>query len=157
VKYFLMYIWTLIYWVLGIVIVVGILIMSMNVSQMLTDSMLLHLIIAGTMGMGGIFVLLKPFIMLDKFLEAKASLDKEARINFFVFVTFVLISLAVFLTSIFFFNEWLERINDTVNRTTEDYFMIIFPLVLLIASIGSLIGSFNLYKKYKDTIKKKNE
>ncbi len=71
-----MYIWTLIYWGLGIVIVVGILIMSMNVSQMLTDSMLLHLIIAGIMGMGGIFVLLKPLIMLDKFLEAKAKVTE---------------------------------------------------------------------------------
>lgn len=152
-----MYIWKLIYWVLGIVIVVGTLIMSMNVSQSLTDSLLLHLIMAGTMGLGIIYVLLKPLIMLDKYIEAKVLLDKEARISFFVFVTFVIISLAVFLTSIFFFNEWLELINDTVNRTTEDHLTIIFPLVLLFASIGSLIGSLNLYKKYKETIKEENE
>jgi hypothetical protein len=66
-----------------------------------------------------------------------------------------LISIAVFIASIYLFKEWLELINDTVHRTLDDYFTIIFPLVLLIASIGSLIGSFKLYKKYKETIKGK--
>lgn len=149
-----MYIWKLVYLISIIAIVVGTLISVMNVSKMLTDSMVLQLIMAGTMWIAGSFILTKPFIMLDAFLEDKALLNKEARINFFVFVTFVLISLAVFFTSIYFFQEWLELINDTIHRTREDYFTIIFPLTLLIASIGSLIGSLKLYKKYKGTIER---
>ena len=154
-KYLLMYIWKLLYLIIGIVIVVGSLIFGMQASTMLTDFIILQIIIAGSMWVGISFILTKPLIMMDVFLEDKASLDKDARINFFVFATFVLISLAVFSTSIYFFKWWLELINDTINRTTEDYFTIIFPLVLFVTSVGSLIGSFGLYKKYKETIKRK--
>jgi len=150
-----MYIWKLTYLIIGISIVGAVVIFGMKAGKILTDFLVLQLIIAAAIWVSGSFILTKPFIMLDKFIENKASLDKEARINFFVFVTFVLISLAVFLTSIYFFNEWLELINDTVHRTLDDYFTIIFPLTLLFASIGSFIGSFKLYKKYKDTIKGK--
>ena len=138
-KYLLIYIWKLIYWAIGIVIVVGTLILGMKISKMLTDFMVLQLIMAMTMWIGENFILLKPLMILDKFLENKASLDKDARINFFMFGTFVLISIAVFSSSIYLFIEWLELINDTVNRNLDDYFTIIFPLVLFIASIGSLI------------------
>jgi predicted transporter len=154
-KYLLIYIWKLIYGIIGIVIVVGTLIMGMKISKLLTDFMVLQLIMAITMWIGGSFILLKPLVMLDKFLENKASLDKDARLNFFVFLTFVVISIAVFSASIYLFKEWVELINDTMNRNIDDYFTIIFPLVLLIASIGSLIGSFKLYKKYKETITRK--
>ena len=154
-KYPLIYTWKLIYLILGIVILVGTLIIGAEVSKMIPDFMILKMIVIGTIWVGGSYIFIKPLIMFDKLLEDKASLDKDARIEFFVFVTLVLISLAVFLASIYLFKEWLELINDTVNRTIDDYFTIIFPLVLFIASIGSLIGSFNLYKKYKDTIKSK--
>jgi predicted transporter len=154
-KYLLIYIWKLIYLAIGIVIVVGTLILGMKISKMLTDFMVLQLIMAMTMWIGGSFILLKPLTMLDKILENKASLDKDARLNFFLFVSFVLISVAVFIASIYLFKEWQELISDTMNRTLDDYFTIIFPLVLLIASIGSLMGSFKLYKKYKETIKEK--
>lgn len=154
-KYPLIYTWKLIYLILGIVILVGTLILGAEVSNMIPDFMILKMIVIGAIWVGGSYIFIKPFIMLDKLLEDKASLDKDARIEFFVFLTLVLISLAVFLASIYLFKEWLELINDTVNRTIDDYFTIIFPLVLFIASIGSLIGSFNLYKKYKDTIKSK--
>jgi hypothetical protein len=151
-KYLLIYIWKLGYGIIGIVLVVGALILGMKISKMLTDFIGLQLIIAGAIWIGVIFIVLKPLRMMDKFLEEKASLDQDTRITFFLFVTFVLISLAVFLASIFFFNEWLELINDTIHRTLDDYFTIIFPLVLLIASIASFIGTFNLYKKYKDKV-----
>lgn len=154
-KYLLIYIWKLIYGIIGIVIVVGTLIMGMKISKLPTDFMVLQLIMAIAMWIGGSFILLKPLVMLDKFLENKASLDKDARLNFFVFLTFVVISIAVFSASIYLFKEWLELINDTMNRNIDDYFTIIFPLVLLIVSIGSLIGSFKLYKKYKETITRK--
>lgn len=154
-KYPLIYTWKLIYLILGIVILVGTLILGAEVSNMIPDFIILKMIAIGTIWVGGSYIFIKPFIMLDKLLEDKASLDKDARIEFFVFVTLVLISLAVFLASIYLFKEWLELINDTLNRTIDDYFTIIFPLVLFIASIGSLIGSLNLYKKYKDTIKSK--
>ena len=154
-KYLLIYIWKLIYLILGIVILVGTLIFGVEISKMIPDFMILKMIAIGTIWVGGSYILIKSFNMLDKFLEAKASLDKDARIEFFVFVTLVLISLAVFSASIYLFKEWLELINDTVNRTLDDYFTIIFPLVLFVASIGSLIGSFNLYKKYQDTVKRK--
>ena len=154
-KYLLIYIWKLIYGIIGIVIVVGTLIMGMKISKLPTDFMVLQLIMAIAMWIVGSFILLKPLVMLDKFLENKASLDKDARLNFFVFLTFVVISIAVFSASIYLFKEWLELINDTINRNIDDYFTIIFPLVLFIASISSLIGSFKLYKKYKETIKRK--
>ncbi len=156
-KYLLIYIWKLIYLAIGIVIVVGTLILGMKISKMLTDFMVLQLIMAMTMWIGGSFILLKPLTMLDKILENKASLDKDARLNFFLFVSFVLISVAVFIASIYLFKEWQELISDTMNRTLDDYFTIIFPLVLLIASIGSLMGSFKLYKKYKETYQRKRD
>lgn len=154
-KYLLMYIWKLTFGIIGIVIVGGTIIFGMKVSKMFTDFALLQLMIAAAMWIGGSFILTKPLIVLDRYLEDKASLDKDARINLFVFITFVLISLAIFLTSIHFFKEWWELINDTVHRTTDDYYTIIFPLTLLVVSIGSFLGSFKLYKKYKDTIKRK--
>ena len=154
-KYPLIYIWKLIYLILGIVVLVGTLILGTEVSKMIPDFMILKMIVIGTIWVGGSYIFIKPLIILDKFLEDKVSLDKDARIEYFVFLTLVLISLAVFSASIYLFKEWLELINDTVNRTIDDYFTIIFPLVLFIASIGSLIGSFKLYKKCKDMIKSK--
>lgn len=154
-KYLQIYIWKLIYGIIGITIVVGSLILGMKISKMLTDITLLQLILAMTMWIGASFILLKPLMMLDKILENKASLDKDARLNFFMFGTFVLISIAVFSSSIYLFIEWLELINDTVNRNLDDYFTIIFPLVLFIASIGSFMGSFKLYTKYKKMIQNK--
>ena len=155
-QYFLMYMWKLTYWISGIVIVVGIFIMGMDISKIFIANKFLQLIVAIVMWIGGSFIVFKPLSMLDKLLENKVTLDKDARLNFNVFVTFALISLAVFFASIYTFNMWLERINN-INRTLDDYFMIIFPLVLLVSSIGSLIGSFNLYKKYKNTIKRKEK
>jgi len=148
--------WKLTYWTSGIVIVVGIFIMGMDISKIFIANKFLQLIVAIVMWIGGSFIVFKPLSMLDKLLENKVTLDKDARLNFNVFVTFALISLAVFFASIYTFNMWLERINN-INRTLDDYFMIIFPLVLLVSSIGSLIGSFNLYKKYKNTIKIKEK
>jgi len=151
-KYLLMYFWKLIYLIIGIIAVVGIAITGMNTSKLLIDSMLLQLVLAGAIWVGGSFIVLKPFSIIDSFLTHKASLDKDASLNFFMFMTFVLISLGVFLASIHLFMEWIELINDTVNRTLDDYFTIIFPMVLFIASIGTFIGSFKLYKKYKESI-----
>ncbi|MEN8727916.1 MAG: hypothetical protein ABF276_08140 [Sulfurovum sp.] len=153
-QYFLMYMWKLIYWVSGIVIVVGIFIMGMDISKMFIENKVLQLIVAIVMWIGGSFIVLKTLSMLDKLLEDKVSLDKDARLNFNVFVTFVLISIAVFFASIYTFNMWLALIND-INRTLDDYFMIIFPIVLFIASIASFLGSFKLFKKYEETIKRK--
>jgi len=147
-----MYFWKLIYLIIGIIGVVGIAITGMNTSKLLIDSMLLQLVLAGAIWVGGSFIVLKPLSMIDSFLTYKASLDKDASLNFFMFMTFVLISLGVFLASIHLFMEWIELINDTVNRTLDDYFTIIFPMVLFIASIGTFIGSFKLYKKYKESI-----
>jgi len=132
--------------------VVGIAISGMEASKMITDFMLLQLVIAGMIWIGGSFIVLKPLSMIDRFLDQKASLDKDARLNFFLFLTFVLISIGVFSASIYLFKEWNELINDTVNRTLDDYFTIIFPLVLFIASVGTFIGSFKLYKKYEESI-----
>jgi len=146
-----MYIWKLIYFITAIIIVIGTFFFGVEVAKMIPDFFILQALVIGAIWAGGSYILTKPLIMLDKLLEDKASLDNDARISFFVFVTLVLISLAVLLASIFLFNEWLELINDTINRTISDYFTIIFPLVLLVSSIGSLIGSFNLYKKYKKT------
>ena len=153
-QYFLMYMWKLIYWVSGIVIVVGIFIMGMDISKMFIENKVLQLIVAIVMWIGGSFIVLKTLSMLDKLLEDKVSLDKDARLNFNVFVTFVLISIAVFFASIYTFNMWLALIND-INRTLDDYFTIIFPIVLFIASIASFLGSFKLFKKYEETIKRK--
>ena len=154
-KYLLMYIWKLTYFITAIIIVIGTFFLGVEVAKMMPDFFILQALVIGAIWAGGSYILAKPLIMLDKLLEDKASLDNDARISFFVFVTLVLISLAVLLASIFLFNMWLELINDTINRTIDDYFTIIFPLVLLISSIGSLIGSFNLYKKYKNMIKRK--
>jgi len=132
--------------------VVGIAITGMNTSKLLIDNMLLQLVLAGAIWVGGSFIVLKPLSMIDSFLTHKVSLDKDASLNFFMFMTFVLISLGVFSASIHLFMEWVELINDTVNRTLDDYFTIIFPMVLFIASIGTFIGSFKLYKKYKESI-----
>jgi len=153
-QYFLMYMWKLIYWISGIAIVVGILIMGMDASKMFIENKFLQLIVAIMMWVGGSFMVLKPLSILDKLFEDKLTLDKDARLNFNVFVTFVLISMAVFFASIYTFNMWLGLIND-VNRTLDDYFTIIFPMVLFIASIASLLGSFKLFKKYEETIKRK--
>ncbi len=154
-KYLLMYIWKLTYFITAIIIVIGTFFLGVEAAKMIPDFFILQALVIGAIWVVGSYILAKPLIVLDKLLEEKASLDNDARISFFVFVTLVLISLAVLLASIFLFNEWLELINDTINRTIDDYFTIIFPLVLLISSIGSLIGSFNLYKKYKNTIKGK--
>jgi len=153
-QYFLMYMWKLTYWISGIAIVVGILIMGMDISKMFIENKFLQLIVAIVMWIVGSFIVLKPLSMLDNLLEDKVSLDTDARLNFNVFVTFVLISMAVFFASIYTFNMWIELIND-VNRTLDDYFTIIFPMVLFIASIASLLGSFKLFKKYEETIKRK--
>jgi|GEM_PF-4846777 len=153
-KYLQMYIWKLIYIIMGIVIVVGSLILSMQLAKMMTGLMILQLVLAGILWVVGTFIVLKPLMMIDKLLVSKASLDKDARLNFFMFMSFVLISLAIFLASIYLFNEWWELINDTVHRTLDDYFTIIFPLVLLIASVGTFIGSFKLYKKYQELMRR---
>jgi hypothetical protein len=152
-KYLLVYIWKLLYLMIGMTTVVGSLIFGMQLSKMLIDIKLLQLMIAMAMWVGVSFIVLKPLMLFDKLLVNKASLNKDARLNFFLFVTFVLISIAIFFASIYLFNEWFELINDTVNRTLDDYFTIIFPVVLLIASIGTFIGSFKLYKKYEKAIK----
>ena len=154
-KYLLMYFWKLTYFIIGIFAVVGIAITGMNTSKMITESMLLQLLLAGVIWIGGSFLVLKPLSMIDTFLTQKASLDKDASLYFFMFMTFVLISIGVFSSSIYLFNEWLELINDTVNRTLDDYFTIIFPLVLFIASMGTFAGSFKLYNKYDTSIKGK--
>lgn len=148
-----MYIWKLIFLITGIAIVVGSLIMGMQLSKVFTDIKVLQLLMAVVMWIGGSFILLKPLGILDRFFEDKVSLDKKARLHFFLFMTFILISLAVFSSSLYLFKEWLELINDIVHRTLDDYFTIIFPLVLLIASIGTFIGSFKLYKRYKESVK----
>lgn len=153
-KYFQLYIWKLIYLIMGIVIVVGGLILGMQLSKMIIEIKLLQLVIAIVMWIVASFILLKPLTMLDKFFVGRASLNKDARLNFFLFMTFILISVGVFLASIYLFNEWYELINDTVHRTLDDYFTIIFPLVLLIASVGTFIGSFKLYKRYQEIIRK---
>ena len=152
-NYLLMYIWKLLYFIIGIGIVVGGLILGMQLSKMIIEIKILQLIIAVVMWIVGSFVLLKPLIMLDKRLVSSASLDKDARLYFFMFMTFVLISIGVFTASIYLFNEWYELINDTVHRTLDDYFTIIFPMVLFIASVGTFIGSFKLYRKYELIIK----
>ena len=156
-NYLLLYLWKVIYGIISIVIIIGTMILGVKVPEIiggLAQSPLFFIIIVGTIWIGGSYLLIKPLTISDKLLEAKASLDKEARVEFFVFATFVLISLAVFLASIYLFQEWLELINDTVHRTLDDYYTIIFPIVLFIASIGSFKGSFNLYAKYKDTVKR---
>jgi hypothetical protein len=140
---------------MGIILVVGIAISGMKMSKMLTDHSILQIVIVASIWIGGSFIVLKPLSMIDTYLTQKASLNSDARLYFFMFMTFVLISLGVFSASIYLFNEWLELINDTVNRTLDDYFTIIFPLVLFIASIGTFIGSFKLYKKYDTSIKGK--
>ena len=152
-NYLLMYIWKLLYFIIGIGIVVGGLILGMQLSKMIIEIKILQLIIAVVMWIVGSFVLLKPLIMLDKRLVSSASLDKDARLYFFMFMTFVLISIGVFTASIYLFNEWYELINDTVHRTLDDYFTIIFPMVLFIASVGTFIGSFKLYRKYEMILK----
>ena len=152
-KYLQMFIWKLLYWIIGIIIVVGGLILSMQVSKMYTDLIILQLIMAVIMWMVGGYIILKPLSMLDRFFVNKALLNKDALLYFFLFMAFVIISLGVFLASIYLFKEWLELINDTVHRTLDDYFTIIFPLVLLIASIASLKGSFKLYETYKNKLK----
>ena len=152
-NYLLMYIWKLLYFIIGIGIVVGGLILGMQLSKMIIEIKILQLIIAVVMWIVASFVLLRPLMMLDKRLVNSASLDKDARLYFFMFMTFVLISIGVFTASIYLFNEWLELINDTVHRTLDDYFTIIFPLVLFIASVGTFIGSFKLYRKYEMIIK----
>ena len=155
-KYLLMYVWKLTYFLTAIIIVIATFFLGVEVAKMIPDFFILQALVIGAIWAGGSYILSKPLIMLDKLLEDKASLDNDARISFFVFMTLVLISLAILLASIYTFNMWLERINN-INRTLDDYFMIIFPLVLLVSSIGSLIGSFNLYKKYKNTIKIKEK
>ena len=152
-NYLLMYIWKLLYFIIGIGIVVGGLILGMQLSKMIIEIKILQLIIAVVMWIVGSFVLLKPLIMLDKRLVSSASLDKDARLYFFMFMTFVLISIGVFTASIYLFNEWYELINDTVHRTVDDYLTIIFPMVLFIASVGTFIGSFKLYRKYEMILK----
>jgi len=152
-NYLLMYIWKLLYFIIGIVIVVGGLILGMQLSRMIIEIKILQLIIAVVMWVVASFVLLKPLMILDKRLVSSASLEKDASLYFFMFMTFVLISIGVFTASIYLFNEWLELINDTVHRTLDDYFTIIFPLVLFIASVGTFIGSFKLYRKYEMIIK----
>ena len=147
-KYLLMYVWKLLYLIIGIIIVVGSLILGMPLSKMIIEIKIVQLIIAMVIWIAGSFIVLNPLMMLDKKVVTKASLDKDARLNFFLFMTFVLISIGVFIASIYLFNEWLELINDTMHRTLDDYFTIIFPLVLFIASIGTLIGSFKLYRKF---------
>lgn len=148
-KYLLMYIWKLLYWISGIILVVGLLIFAMNISKMVTDSLVLQPILAIAMWIGVSFLVLKPLRILDHFLEQKVSLDKGARLNFFMFVTFVLISIAIFCGAIYTFILWLDLMNDTVNRSLDDYWTLIFPLVLFSASVASLLGSFKLYKKYE--------
>ncbi|HEY9129609.1 MAG TPA: hypothetical protein VIN02_07225 [Sulfurovum sp.] len=154
-KYLFTYFWKLLYFIIGIIVVVGITISGMKISKMLTDQSILQLLMAVIIWISGSFIVLKPLSMIDTFLTQKASLDTDARLYFFMFMTFVLISVGVFTASIYLFNEWLELINDTVNRTLDDYFTIIFPLVLFIASIGTFAGSFKLYKKYNTSIKEK--
>ena len=102
-KYPLIYTWKLIYLILGIVVLVGTLILGTEVSKMIPDFMILKMIVIGTIWVGGSYIFIKPLIILDKFLEDKVSLDKDARIEYFVFVTLVLISLAVFSASIYLF------------------------------------------------------
>ena len=119
-NYLLMYIWKLLYFIIGIGIVVGGLILGMQLSKMIIEIKILQLIIAVVMWIVGSFVLLKPLIMLDKRLVSSASLDKDARLYFFMFMTFVLISIGVFTASIYLFNEWYDLINDTVHRTLDD-------------------------------------
>lgn len=152
-KYLLVYLWKLLYLITSVIIVVGGLIVAMKLSKTLIDVKLLQLIMALVMWVVGSFILLKPLSLFDRSLEQKTSLDKDARLNFFLFMTFVLISLGVFLASLYLFKEWIELINDTLHRTLDDYFTIIFPLVLLVASVGTFIGSFKLYKKYEDRLK----
>ncbi len=154
-QYFLMYVWKLIYWISALVIIVGMLMMGMNISKVFISSMALQPIIAIAMLIGGSFIVLKPLSMLDKMIENKVSLDKDARLNFNIFVTFALISIAIFFASIYTFNMWLERINDVANRNLDDYSMIIFPLVLFIASIASFLGSFKLFKRYDEILRRK--
>lgn len=154
-QYFLMYVWKLIYWIFASVIIAGMLMLGMNISKMLIHSMVLQPIIAIAMLIVGSFIVLKPLSMIDKLIEAKVSLDKDARLNFNIFVTFALISIAVFLASIYTFDMWLERMNDVANRNLDDYSMIIFPLVLFIASIASFLGSFKLFKRYDEMVKRK--
>ena len=153
-KYLQMYIWKLIFLITGITIIVGSLILGMQLSKILTDIKVLQLLMAVLIWIGGSFIVLKPLSILDRLFEERVSLDIKARLNFFLFMTFILISLAVFSSSLYLFKEWLELINDTVHRTLDDYFTIIFPLVLLSASIGTFIGSFKLYRRYKETIEK---
>ena len=149
--YFLMYLWKMIYWISGIVIFVGLLIVGMDISKMFIASSFLQLLMAIAIWIVGSFIVLKPLSILDRFVEGKVSLDKEARLYFNMFVTFVLISVSIFFASIYTFDMWLGLIDDP-HVTLDDYFTIIFPLVLVAASMASLMGSFKLYKKYEEIV-----
>ena len=96
-KYLLMYIWKLTYFITAIIIVIGIFFLGVEIAKMIPDFFILQALVIGAIWAGGSYILIKPLIVLDKLLEDKASLDNDARISFFVFVTLVLISLAVLL------------------------------------------------------------
>lgn len=160
-KYLLMYIWKVLYWIIVIAIVAGLLLLMGKGFKMLPDSTIIKILavpIGAIFWGGGTYILSKPLIILDEFFEAKASLDKNVHDIHQKLIIGSSFSLILFLISIYFFQYWLEIINDTINRKTENYFTVIIPLIFLFGSINVFRGSFiKEYREYKDTIRREDE
>ncbi len=149
-----------VFFIIGLIIIFGLLFLMMKTLKMLPDSTILFIlavVIGSAFWGGGSYILIKSLVKLDEFFEAKASLDKDIRDIHQELIIFTSMSIIFLLVAVYFFQDWLEEFNDVINRTTEDYFTIIVPLFFLFGAISLFRQGLKKYKNHKGTIKRRDD
>ncbi len=148
-KYVLMFIWRVIYWVVSVAVTFGSLFLVMEGLKSVTDSLILSVVVGGVLWMVAVYWAHKPLTKIDEFLKAKASLDEDvynAQVKMVIVPMSVLAVLV--LVTLSFLYAW---INDMfVSETPIDIDTGITIVFFVFATVGVFIYSLKKYRKYKE-------
>ena len=147
-KYVLMFIWRIVYWVVAAAVTFGSLFLVMEGLKSVTDSLILSVVVGGVLWMVVAYWAYKPLTKIDEFLKAKASLDEDA---YNAQVKMVLVPMSVLavlvLVTLSFLYVWID---DMFVSEAPDIDVGITIVFFVFATVAVFIYSLKKYKKYKE-------
>lgn len=108
-KYPLMYIWRVLYWLIAVFIAVGLFLLMGQGFKIIPDSTILKILsvpVNVAFWVGGTFIVAIIFISLDGFFESKASLEKDVRDIHQVLIIYTTMSLILLIVAVYVFLGW---------------------------------------------------
>ena len=148
-KYVLMFIWRIVYWVVAAAVTFGSLFLVMEGLKSVTDSLILSVVVGGVLWMTVLYWAYKPLTKIDEFLKAKASLDEDA---YNAQVKMVIVPMSVLavlvLVTLSFLYVWIDDMS--VSETPIDIDAGITIVFFVFATVAVFIYSLKKYKKYKE-------